>query len=167
MRKVTKAYPHASEEDLRARLKSTKDRNNAQKLLVVLNATVDPRSAEEIALHTGVATQSVRNWISLYNRCGLEALFGPGTGGRRNEHMTEEQENSFLKPFFERAHTGEIATTAEIKEALEERVGHSLHHSVVYRFLDRNEWRKIKPRPAHIQSSEEVQEDFKKNFRKR
>lgn len=167
MGKVTRAYPHASEEDLRARLKGTKDRNNAQKLLVVLNATVDPRPAEEIALHTGVATQSVRNWISLYNRCGLEALFGPGTGGRRNEHMTEEQEKSFLKPFFERAHTGEIATTAEIKEALEERVGHSLHHSVVYRFLDRNQWRKIKPRPAHIQSSEEVQEDFKKNSPKR
>lgn len=167
MGKVTKAYLHASEEDLRARLKDTNDRKNAQKLLVVLNATVDPRPAEEIALHTGVAKQSVRNWISLYNRYGLGALFGPGTGGRRNEHMTKEEERHFLKPFFERAHTGEIATTAEIKEALEEHVGHPLHHSVVYRFLERNEWRKVKPRPAHIQSSEEVQESFKKNSRKR
>jgi transposase len=165
MGRVTKAYPHASEEELRARLKATHDSRTARKLLVVLNATVDPRPAKEIAVHTGVATQSVHNWISLYNRRGLEALFGPGSGGRRRQHMTEEQERSFLAPYFERARTGEIATTAEIKEALEQRVGHSLHHSVVYRFLSRNGWRKVKPRPFHVQSKEEVQEDFKKNSR--
>ena len=167
MGRVTKAYPHVSEEDLRARIKVTTDRKHAQKLLVILHATVDPVPAKDIALHTGVATQTVHNWVSIYKRSGLEALFGPGSGGRRKEHMTKEQEAIFLKPFFDRAHTGEIATTAEIKEALEERVGHSIHHTVVYRFLQRNEWRKVMPRPSHVQSNEEAQEEFKKNSRKR
>jgi hypothetical protein len=45
--------------------------------------------------------------------------------------MTMEEESLFLRPFFERAATGEIATTAEIREALEEHVGNPLHHSVV------------------------------------
>ena len=128
---------------------------------------VDPRPAKEIALHTGVSVHSVHNWIPAYNQSGLEGILGPGTGGRRNEHMSKEQESIFLRPFFERAATGEIATTAEIKEALEDCVGHSLHHSVVYRFLQRNQWRKVMPRPCHVQSKEGVQEEFKKNFRRR
>jgi transposase len=167
MGRVTKAYPHDSQEELHALLKGTKDRRTAQKLLVILNAIVDPRPAVEIALHTGVSVHSVHNWIPAYNRCGLDGILGPGTGGRRNAHMTPDEERRFLQPFFERAETGEIATTAEIKEALEQYVGSSLHHSVVYRFLDRNEWRKIKPRQGHVQASEQEQETFKKNSRKR
>jgi transposase len=85
------------------RLKNTKDRRTAQKLLVILNATVDPRPAEEIAPHTGVSIHSVHNWIPAYNRSGLEGILGPGTGGRRNAHMTREEERLFLEPYFERA----------------------------------------------------------------
>lgn len=165
MGRITKAYPHVSEEELQTRLKSTKDRRTAQKLLVILNALVDPRPAQEIARHTGVSVHSVHNWIPAYNRSGLEGILGPGTGGRRNAHMTRDEEGRFLKPFFERAATGEIATTAEIREALEEYLGTPLHHSVVYRFLDRNGWRKLKPRPSHVQANKEEQEAFKKNSR--
>lgn len=165
MGRITKACPYESEEELRARLKRTTDRRTTQKLLVILNALVDPRPAEEIALHTGVSVHSVHNWIPAYNRSGLESILGPGTGGRRNAHMTKEEESLFLKPFFERAATGEIATVAEIQAALEEYVGNPLHHSVVYRFLDRNDWRRIKPRPSHIQAKKEEQESFKKNSR--
>ena len=167
MGRITKACPHVSAEELRARIKRAPDAATARKLLVIMNAMVDPRPAEEIALHTGVSVHSVHNWIPAYNRFGLEGILGPGTGGRRNEHMSREQECIFLKPFFERAKTGEIATTAEIKEAFEDCVGHSLHHSVIYRFLQRNEWRKVMPRPSHVQSKVEVQEEFKKNSRRR
>jgi transposase len=167
MGKVTRVCPHLSEEELRARIKQASNARVARKLLVILNATVDPRPAEEIALHTGASVHSVHAWVPAYNRHGLEGILGPGTGGRRHQHMSREQERIFLRPFFERAETGEIATTAEIRQALEECVGHSLHHSVVYRLLQRNEWRKVMPRPSHVQSSQEVQEDFKKNSRRK
>ena len=131
MGRVTKACLHISVEGLQVRLKDTKDRRTAQKLLVILNALVDPRPAAEIALHTGVSVHSVHNWVAVYKRSGLEGILGPGTGGRRNAHMTMEEESLFLRPFFERAATGEIATTAEIQEASEEHVGNPLHHSWV------------------------------------
>jgi transposase len=162
MTRVTKARPHLSEEELRERLKATPDRKTAQKLLVILNATVDPRPAEEIALHTGVSVHSVHCWISAYNRSGLDGMVGPGSGGRRKGHMGKEEEALFLKPFLEAAARGEITTIDQIKEALEERVGKPLHHSVVYRFLHRNGWRKVVPRPSHVKSKKEVQEEFKK-----
>ena len=48
---------------------------------------------------------------------------------------------------------------------LEELLGHGVHHSTVYRLLERNGWRKVVPRPFHIESKQEVQEDFKKTSR--
>lgn len=163
MGRVTKAYSHLSEEEIRARLKKTKDWRTQQKLLVILNALVDPRPADEIALHTGVAVQTVYNWISTYNRFGFDALIGPGRGGRRKAMMSKEEEEAFLAPFFQRAETGRIATAGEIREALENRVEHTVHETSVYRFLKRNGWRKVKPRPYHVQADAQAQEDFKKN----
>lgn len=167
MSRVTKACSHLSEEEIRARLKVTKDWRTHQKLLVVLNALVDPRCASEIALHTGVARQTVHNWISTYNRCGFDALVGPGRGGRRKAMMSKEEEAAFLAPFFERAQTGRIATAREMREAMQSQLGHSVHETSVYRFLKRNGWRKVKPRPVHVQADAQAQEDFKKNSRNR
>jgi hypothetical protein len=45
---------------------------------------------------------------------------------------------------------------------LEERLGNDLHHSVVYRFLDRNRWRRVRPRPSHVKTDLQEQEAFKK-----
>lgn len=163
MAKVTQARGHVSADELAARIDRCKDGWHTRKLLVIWNATVDPRPAEEIAIHCGVAPQTVHNWISRYNRFGLDALCGPGKGGRRNELMSPEEEKEFLTPFFECAKKGQIATVAEIKSALEEHVGHSIGHYTIYRFLDRNEWRKVMPRPRHVGVKREAQEEFKKN----
>ncbi len=51
MARITRVLPDYSADELRTLLKSTTDRSTAQKLLVILNAAVDPRTAEEIALH--------------------------------------------------------------------------------------------------------------------
>jgi transposase len=56
---------------------------------------------------------------------------------------------------------------AQIRRALEKHLGQTLHHSVVYRFLHRNGWRKVMPRPFHVQAKQTVQEEFKKNSLKR
>jgi transposase len=77
--------------------------------------------------------------------------------------MSLEEEKEFLGPFFERASTGQIATAMQIKKAWEERLGHSVHKTSVYRLLNRHAWRKVVPRPFHKQGSPEEQEEFKKN----
>jgi transposase len=67
-----------------------------------------------------------------------------------------------LRPFFERAINGQIATGVEIKMKLEEHLGRKIHKTTVYRILKRHGWRKIAPRPVHVQAKPEKQEEFKK-----
>jgi transposase len=167
MGQVTKAAPHLSEEEVFQRIKTTVGFWRVQKWLVIWNGLVSPRAASQIALHTGLAEQTVHNLISQYNRLGPEVVEGPGKGGRRRSYLSLEQEAAFLEPFKHKALTGQIATTGEIKKALEKRVGHKVHKSTVYRLLKRQGWRKVVPRPFHVQAKKEEQEAFKKNSMKK
>jgi transposase len=106
-----------------------------QKWLVVYNALIDPRRAQEIAQHTGVSVGTVHKVICEYNRKGAEALSTPGKGGRRNQYLTQEQEKAFLETFKKKAARGEIATVAKIKEDYEKLVGQTVHKTTIYRLL--------------------------------
>jgi transposase len=163
MSRVTTARGWIPLEELKARLNRTKDRRTAQRMLVVLNATIEPRLAEDIAGHVGVATQTVHNWMSMYNRFGPEALFDKKPRKPSPRLLTDEEERSLMEPFIERASHGQIATAAEIQEAFEDILGFPIHHSTVYRLLAKHEWRKVKPRPAHPLADPQAQADFKKN----
>lgn len=163
----TKAKPYLSSEELMERIKSTRGFRQVQKLFVIWNATVDPRAASEIALHTGLAEQTVHNFVAEYNRKGPKVLEKPGRGGRRNAYLTLEQEKKLLAVFEPDGLTGRIATIGEVKEAFERHVGHEVSRSTVYRLLERHGWRKIVPRPSHVEKDIQKQETFKKNSRKR
>jgi hypothetical protein len=39
---------------------------------------------------------------------------------------------------------------------LEDHLGHGVHHSTVYRMLDRNKWRRVVPRPVHPEARENI-----------
>jgi transposase len=138
-----------------------------QRWLIIYQALIAPRKAEEIALHTSVSLTTVRRVISTYNRFGPAALETPGTGGRRHEYLTLEQERAFLEPFFTRAAAGEIATAAEIQRAFEAAVQHPVHQSTIFRLLNRHAWRKLVPRPVHPKADPAEQAAFKKTLRRR
>jgi transposase len=106
----------------------------------------------------------VRRVISTYNRFGLAAIETPGSGGRRHQYMSVEQERAFLQPFFARAETGEIAPAEQIQQAFEAEVKQLVHISTIYRLLDRHGWRKLVPRPRHPKANEHEQAIFKKPF---
>jgi transposase len=135
-----------------------------QRWLILSNALIAPRKAEEIARHTGVSVTTVRRVISTYNRFGLAAIETPGTGGRRHQYMTLEQERAFLQPFFARAESGEIVPAEHIQQAFEAEVKHRVHLSTIYRLLDRHGWRKLVPRPRHPKANAGEQAIFKKTF---
>jgi len=162
MGKVTKAVPHLKPEEIFERMKQTVGFWRVQKWLVILNATVDPRPAKTLALHTGLAEQTVHNLISNYNRHGPNILETPGKGGRKRAYLTLPEESAFLQPFIDSALTGQIATATEIKLALEKMLGRKVHKTTVYRLLDRHGWRKLAPRPFHEQAKADEQEAFKK-----
>jgi len=167
MSKLTTVEPHLSVAEIQERIKQTVGFVRVQKWLVIYNAAVDPRPAGEIAKHTGLALQTVRNLISQYNRQGPQALEGPGKGGRRRAYLTREEEAEFLQAFRERALTGQAAAAMEIKRTLEKKLGHQVDKSMVYKMLKRHGWRKVMPRPAHEKADPKRQAVFKKTSRKR
>ena len=167
MAKITKVKSHLTEDEIKAKIKETVGFWRVQRWLVILNALVDPRPAKQIALHTGLAVQSIHNFVSMYNRFGPKSIETPGKGGRKHSYLSFEEEADFLKSFEKKAVSGQIATANEIKAALEKRLGQIVHKTTVYRILKRHGWRKISPRPYHVEAKKEEQESFKKNSRKK
>lgn len=88
-------------------------------------------------------------------------------GGRRNSSMTIEEEREFLSQWIEKAAAGGVLTVPPIHAALVERLGHDTPMSTTYRLLARHGWRKVQPDTKHPKSDPAMQDEFKKNSRKR
>ena len=66
----------------------------------------------------------------------------------------------------ERAQQGQILTVGQIHRQLCQRAGKEVSWGYLYRLLHRHHWRKLGPRPGHIQANPQVQHELKKNYRK-
>jgi|YelNatPaOPRAMG01_1025707.scaffolds.fasta_scaffold111868_1 transposase len=86
-------------------------------------------------------------------------------GGRHHQLLTPEEEKAFLAPWIEPAAQGGVLIVPPIHAALEERVGHPVPKSTVYRLLARHGWRKVAPDTRHPKVDPEVQEAYKKTSR--
>ena len=167
MARITHAAEHLTTEEVKTRMRTAPRPLYRQRWLIIYNALVEPRKAEEIARHCGVSKATVHQVISTYNRLGVAAVETPGKGGRRHQYLTRQEEEQFLAPFFARAEAGEIATVREIWQAFEARVGEKVDDSTIYRLLDRHGWRKLMPRPRHPKADPQAQEQFKKTLKRR
>jgi transposase len=87
-------------------------------------------------------------------------------GGRRRQAMTIEEEEGFLRPWVEKAASAGMVIVPPLHEALEEHLGRKIHHSQVYRLLERHGWRKLSPDSVHPKADMAKQEDWKKNSRR-
>lgn len=150
---ITRAAAHVSAVEVKWRMKTLPSAMYRQRWLIIYTAQVAPRKDEEIAKECGVSKATVHALILTYNRLGIEAVETVGKGGRHHELLT---------PFFARAVEGQIVSAGEIQVAYEQRVGHPVHQSTVYRLLERHGWRKLLPRPRHPQADPQEQVRFKK-----
>ena len=162
MGRVTKAKSHLTNDEIQYKIKSTVGFWRVQKWLIVHNALNYPRSSQSIADHLSVSKALVNKTISEYNRFGPSSIETKGKGGRYNSYISAEQEQEFINIFIKKAQQGQIATASEIREAYEKRIGRTVHHSTIYRLLERVGWRKIVPRPSHPNKDKQAQKDFKK-----
>lgn len=87
-------------------------------------------------------------------------------GGRRRALMSLEEEEEFLRPWAEQAKAGGVLVLSPIRAALAQRLGRKVNRSVVWRFLARHGWRKVAPDTRHPKSDPQIQEAWKKNYRK-
>ena len=79
MARMTRAAAHLSLEEVKSRLHNDPHAWCRKRWLIIYNALVDPRKAEEIAKHCGVSKATVHHVISRYNRFGMSAVETPGT----------------------------------------------------------------------------------------
>jgi transposase len=160
--RTPRPLPEGAAERLAALLKEANSKADYQRIQCVwLRAALGLRAAQ-IAIALGWQVGSVRQVHSDYLRQGEAVLRGKPLGGRHRQNLTSEQEKELLLPFLEQAETGGVLVIAPVQAAYEAAVGRPVHHSVVYRALHRQGWRKITPRPKHPKANEEAREAFKK-----
>lgn len=147
---------------LAERLKQANSHSEYQRIQCVLIRATLGSSAAEIAQLLGWSTATVHVLHSRFSKEG-DAIFDlRGRGGRRHQHLSEDQEQDLLAPFVERAQAGGMLTVAEIQQAYQEQVGKTVAPSTIYRLLDRHGWRKVVPRPRHPKADVAAQAAFKK-----
>ena len=110
-----------------------------------------------VARITGLKSSTVRKIWADFLRDGEAALFERSRGGRRNSHLSKEEEILFLEPFFRKMANGDSVEVAEIQEAYENHIGKRVPKSTIYRLLDRHGWKKKTNRKKTSTSKEEQQ----------
>ena len=93
-------------------------------------------------------------------------VIGKPRGGRRRELISLDEEKAFLTPWIEKAGAGGVLVVHLIHVAFQERIGHKVPKSTVYRMLARHGWRKVKPDTRHPKADPAAQDEFKKKSRK-
>ena len=165
MGRRTLIEPWLSEVELLEWLRQAQSRAEYQRRLAVWLTSLRRFPAHEVATLLGISTQAVWLWIGQYNRQGPAGLQRKGRGGRRWAFLTLDQEQDLLATLQEKAGQGKVITAKQIYRRVCRAVGKEVSLDYVYRLLHRHGWRKLGPRPRHVQSDPQVQAEFKKNSR--
>jgi transposase len=163
--RTPRPLPEGAAERLAAMLKEARNQAEYQRIQCVWLRAALSLPAPQMATALGWQVGSARQVHSDSLRQGETALWNKAVGGRHRQNLTREQEKELLLPFIEQAAAGGVLVVAPVQAAYEAAVGRPVHHSVVYRVLHRQGWRKIAPRPKHPKTSEEAREAFKKSYR--
>jgi transposase len=122
------------------------------------------KEPEEIGEMVGYNKSYVKQIQAKYWKEGDSSFCLKPRGGRRRENLTLEEEKRIVEEFRQKAENAEILEVSKIKKYYEEKVGKKVPKSTVYRMLDRQDWRKVVPRPSHPKSNPENMEKFKKRI---
>jgi len=163
MRRPTQIEPWLNPDELLIWVREAPDRDSYQKRLAIWLTYLGPFHAHEVAQMLGVSRQAIWLWLGQYNRHGPSALARQGRGGRRWAFLTWEEEDSLLEMFRQQAARGDVVTAVSMWPEISKAVGREVSLAYVYKLLHRHGWRKLGPRPQHVKSDPQAQEDFKKN----
>jgi transposase len=128
---------------------------------VFLGDTMPELTAESIGEITQYSVSSVKRIHSDFRKNGLESIKDQ-RGGRYRENLTIAQETELLSQFDDLSKEGKLVEISKLKIAYEEMLGRKVNKTVIYRMLDRHNYRKIVPYKRHPKANIEEQETFKK-----
>ena len=140
-----------------AEIEAARKKNRNKKIeakLRILSLRAEGKTLKEISEITEYHFTNVSKIISQFIHRGLSyVLQCHYLGNHRN--MTYEQEEAVLAPYLEKAGKGEIVSVAEIAQAYQTAVGHTISPTQIYAVLKRHGWRKVMPRSRHPRKANE------------
>jgi transposase len=155
--------PWLSEGELLEWVRAAESRGDYQRRLAMWLTHLRHFPAHEVSTLLGVSVPAVWRWLSQYNRRGPGGLGRKGRGGWRWAFLSLDQERELLAALQGEAGRGQVLTAKQIHGRVRQAVGKKVSLDYVYRLLHRHGWRKLGPRPRHVEADPQAQAEFKKN----
>ena len=114
----------------------------------------------------GVPSSEIRRWVNRFNVGGIEAMRPNWSPGRPSK-LTTEQMEELRERLREGPTEGDAFSSWRgrfVRDVLQDEFGVSYKLTGVYKLLHRMGFSSLMPRPKHPGSSDEEQEEFKKNL---
>ncbi len=162
MRPAARVKSWLSTEKMFQWLQSAPDGSSYKRRLAIWLTHTRRLHANKVAETVGVSIQAVWLWVRQYNNKGPAGLERTGRGGRRWAFMTPKQEAKLLKPFIQKAGVGSPPKPAEIKQAIEKKLGRKVSMPYVYRLLARHGWSDVIAQSKLTAKPTILQDNFEK-----
>ncbi len=157
---------YLSENKIKKKIKKTKDVWQLKRWQVIYFRMVEKDwDAQKIADVLSIKKNTVFQWVWKYNKYGPQEYERKARGGRRNAHMSLEEEKEILESIRKKAEKGKVITAQIVTMEAEKYLKRILSKDYAYDLLHRHKWSKIKPRPYHPKRNIAKQESFKKTLK--
>lgn len=164
-RRITIA-PHLTEEELYQRYRQSKEARQKSHYQIIWLLS-QGRKTKEVAEMTGYSLNWIYELVWGYNRLGAASL---GDKRRENEGRTpllDEQQQALLgQALQDPPEDGGLWTGPKVARWMSELLGQRVAPQRGWDYLKGLEYVRRRPRPAHIESDIEEQEQWKKKFRR-
>jgi transposase len=126
------------------------------------------RKSEDVATLTSYSRLWIYELVRSYNRCGPDAL-----GDKRRENpgksplLNDVQQAQLWQALQDSPTDGDLWDGPKVAQWMSSVLGRKIHPQRGWEYLKNLEMRRRRPRPAHIESDEAAQREWKKNFPRR
>lgn len=161
--------PHLSIGQIKEWLYSCKNGRHASYWQIILTLSLSPgKRAKDYASLLGQSERKLYRIRGLYNKEGPQFTEKLSWGGRRERRclISFEEELQLLQSWEAAALEGGVLVAKQLREAVEQKIGHKVSDDYLWDLLHRHGWSKKTPRPEHPKAAEakEKREAFKKKY---
>ncbi|MBD0352827.1 MAG: winged helix-turn-helix domain-containing protein [Flavisolibacter sp.] len=167
MRPPVALKPHLNVEQIKDYLYQSRNGHHASYWQIILTVNLNPgKATKDYCAYLGISGSKFHRIVALYNKIGASFCEALRWGGRREKRclLSFDQEEELLQDWTEAALHGEVLVAKQLREAVAQKVGHSVSDNYLWDMLHRHGWSKKAPRPEHPKAAQakEKREAFKK-----
>lgn len=164
-RRITIA-PHLSSEELYQRYRQSKEAS-AKSHYQIIWLLKQGKKTKEVAEMTGYSVGWIYELVWGYNRLGPESLGDKRRDNQGNRPLLNDQQQALLwQALQEPPSDGGLWTGPKVAQWMSDLLDKRVHPQRGWDYLRGLEYVRGRPRPAHIESDPEEQEQWKKKFRR-